>query len=91
MQIRAARALLGLGQDDLAKMAGVSVGTVKRLESPRDEMSTSIGTLLSIRRALEQAGVAFIDGDAERGPGVRLSRPREPAPLSEGRSARGVR
>ena len=47
MQIRAARALLGLGQGDLAKLAGVGVGTVTRLES-RDEMGTSIGTLLSV-------------------------------------------
>ena len=82
MQIRAARALLGLGQGDLAKLAGVGVGTVKRLESPRNEMSTSLGTLLSIKRALEAAGVAFIDEDAERGPGVRLRRPRDPNPMS---------
>ena len=82
MQMRAARAIVGVGQGDLAKLAGVSVGTVKRLESPRDEMSTSVGTLLSIRRALEQAGVAFIDEDAERGPGVRLRRPRAPDPAS---------
>ena len=77
IQIRAARALIGLGQGDLAKLAGVGVGTVKRLESARDEMSTSIGTLLSIKRALEAAGVVFIDEDAERGPGVRLRRPRD--------------
>ena len=81
LQIRAARALLGIGQGDLAKLAGVGVGTVKRLES-RDEMGTSIGTLLSVKRALEAAGVAFIDEDAERGPGVRLRRPRDPNPMS---------
>jgi hypothetical protein len=55
---------------------------VKRLESARDEMSTSIGTLLSIKRALEAVGVVFIDEDAERGPGVRLRRLRDPNPLS---------
>ena len=80
VQIRAARALLGLGQGDLAKLAGVGVGTVKRLEA-RDEMGTSIGTLLSVKRALEAAGVVFIDEDAERGPGVRLRCPRDQLPL----------
>jgi len=75
MQIRAARALLGIGQAELAKMAGVGVGTIKRMESPEAEITGSIGTLVRITRACENAGVVFIDDNGVHGPGVRLRQP----------------
>jgi hypothetical protein len=72
-QLRAARGLLGWSQTDLAREAGLSLPTVKRVES-------DIGVVVSLearsrlRRALEVAGVEFIDANGG-GPGVRLRNP----------------
>lgn len=70
-QIRAARALARLEQTDLAGKASVSVETIKRLEGMRGTVSAQMATVLAIKRALEAAGVIFIDENGE-GPGVRL-------------------
>ena len=75
VQIRAARALLAMSQQDLATRAAVGLNTVKRIEAALDEPTGTIQTLLRIKRALEQAGILFIDQDEERGPGVRLRKP----------------
>jgi transcriptional regulator with XRE-family HTH domain len=69
-QLRAARGLLGWSQSKLAVRAGLSLPTVKRVEGdlgPRvsDEARNKL------RRALEAAGVEFIDENGG-GPGVRL-------------------
>jgi len=69
-QLRAARGLLGWSQSKLAVRAGLSLPTVKRFEAnlgPRvsDEARSKF------RRALESAGVEFIDENGG-GPGVRL-------------------
>ena len=71
-QIRAARALLGLKQAELAAMAGISVQAVKLLEAGKTDPRVS--TLAAIERALTEAGVTFIDADGEGGVGVRLNR-----------------
>jgi transcriptional regulator with XRE-family HTH domain len=70
-QIRAARALLGIRQLELSKIADVGISTVKRLELA-GEISGSAGTLWKLQTALEKAGVAFIPADEHMGPGVRL-------------------
>jgi transcriptional regulator with XRE-family HTH domain len=70
-EIRAARALLGIGQLELSKRADVGVSTVKRLELA-EEISGSARTLWKIQTALEKAGVEFIPADDQKGPGVRL-------------------
>ncbi len=70
-QIRAARALLGWEQRQLAAAAGVSVETVSRLERTRGPVSAYTGTAEAITKVLQDAGVEFIDDDA---PGVRLRR-----------------
>ena len=70
-QLRAARALVRLEQAGLATAAGVSVETIKRLEGSTGEVSANSTTLTKVRRALEAAGVIFIDANGE-GPGVRL-------------------
>ncbi len=70
-QIRAARALLGWEQKQLAEAAGVSVETVSRLERTRGKVSAYTGTLETIQKALEAGGVEFTNDDA---PGVRLRR-----------------
>ena len=68
-QIKAARALLGWSQDDLAARSGVSQPTIKRLEAEGGELGGRAETGEKIRRALQKAGIEFTNGD---GPGVRL-------------------
>ena len=75
IQIRAARVLVGLSQNDLAERASVSLGTIKRIEAARVEVAGTAQTMARIQRALESAGIIFIDQDGERGPGVRLRQP----------------
>nr|WP_306030114.1 helix-turn-helix transcriptional regulator [Stappia sp. MMSF_3263] len=72
--MRAARALIGISQTELARRAGVSVPTVKRCESEgRNVPSVSIETQSKLRSALEAEGVEFTNGE---NPGVRLFRSR---------------
>lgn len=59
-QIKAARALLRLEQDELARRSGVSVTTIRRLESVGGENYVAAATVDNIARALEEAGVEFI-------------------------------
>lgn len=72
-QIRAARALLGWSQDDLADAAEIGVSTVKRLEA--GDGTGPIGgrpsTVIALLSALIAAGVSF-DMTEGSGPGVRL-------------------
>ena len=70
-QIKAARALLGLGQVELSELAEVGLTTLKRIELS-DEITGSARTLWKIQTALEAAGVEFIPADDEKGPGLRL-------------------
>lgn len=70
-QIRAARGLCNLTQAALAEVAGVSSMTVKRAEGsgspyPADK------AIDAIRAALTEAGIVFLNADADQGPGVRL-------------------
>jgi len=70
-QIKAARALLGWAQDDLATAAGVSVPTIKRLEALDGPLGGRGETAEKIVGAILSAGVEFIDQNGG-GPGVRL-------------------
>jgi len=71
VQIKAARALLGIGQVELSELDSVGLTTLKRLELS-DEITGSARTLWKIQTALEAAGVEFIPADDEKGPGLRL-------------------
>jgi transcriptional regulator with XRE-family HTH domain len=75
-QIRAARGLLALSQAELAKMASLSVASVKRLEAAPGLRGTA-ETVWKIQKALEAAGVEFIPEEAGRGAGVRLKKGRD--------------
>jgi transcriptional regulator with XRE-family HTH domain len=68
-QCRAARGLLDWSQLELAKQAGVGIVTVRQLEASVHEPRRA--TLDVVRRALEAAGIEFIDENGG-GPGVRL-------------------
>jgi transcriptional regulator with XRE-family HTH domain len=71
--IRAARALLRWEQRDLAGASSVSLATIKRLESKPGLMAAHESTVTALQKALETAGVEFIDENGG-GPGVRLRR-----------------
>ena len=68
-QIRAGRALVRWSARELAEKAGLSLPTIQRLEAAKGIPLTSVQTLLSVKAALERAGVEFTNGDV---PGVRL-------------------
>jgi hypothetical protein len=70
-QIRAARALLRWRAEDLARESRVGVATIRRAELEQVETSMTAPNDLAVRRALEAAGVEFIDENGG-GPGVRL-------------------
>jgi hypothetical protein len=55
----------------------VGVATIRRAELTQDETSMTTPNDLAIRRALEAAGVEFIDGNGG-GPGVRLRKAHQP-------------
>src|ERR1700690_4334046 len=76
-QVRAARALLNWKQEMLAEKALVALTALKRLESERG-LPVQEGTRDQVRRALETAGVLFVDSD--RGRGVMLLNEAPPQP-----------
>ena len=74
-QIRAARALVRWSAEDLARESGVGVTTIRRAEV--DQTSMTVPNDSAVRRALEAAGVQFIDANGG-GAGVRLREPARP-------------
>jgi transcriptional regulator with XRE-family HTH domain len=72
-QIRAARALLGWKQTDLATHSGVSVMSIKNIE--RGATDPRASTLTALQSALERGGVIFLETGSTRdgGQGVRLN------------------
>jgi len=70
-QLKAARALVGWSQEHLTAASGVSLPTVKRLESVDGLLGGRPGTRERLIEALAKAGIIFIHED-DQGPGVRL-------------------
>ena len=68
-QLRAARALIAWEQTRLAEAAGISIGTVRRMEASDGPLRGNAGTVRRVQATLEAAGVEFTDGNA---PGVRM-------------------
>jgi predicted transcriptional regulator len=68
-QCRAARGLIDWSQMELAERASVGIVTIRQLEAGVHAPRRS--TLDVVQRALEAAGVEFIDENGG-GPGVRL-------------------
>ncbi len=74
-QMRAARALLGIDQRTLARLAGVSLPTVQRMEASPGNVRGIVDSLTKVVAALEDAGVELIGDNAGSpggGRGVRL-------------------
>ncbi len=72
LQIRMARAALGLSLQDLASSAGLSEKTIRRVEADGNGASASIKTIDAIKAALEAAGIEFIGTPDDR-PGIRIN------------------
>ncbi len=74
-QMKAARALLGIGQKDLAGMAGVSVPTIQRMEASEANVRGVVESLMRVIDAFDRAGIELIGEGARSagaGRGVRL-------------------
>ncbi|RWE24148.1 helix-turn-helix domain-containing protein [Mesorhizobium sp. M3A.F.Ca.ET.174.01.1.1] len=74
-QIKAARALLGWSQGDLAERSAVSEPTIARLEAEDGRLGGRPETVSKIISALVVAGIAFIPENGG-GLGVRLLKKR---------------
>lgn len=75
-QMKAARALLGIDQNGLAQSAGVSLPTIRRMETSKDNVRANVETLVKVIDALEGAGIELIGEGAASpggGRGVRLA------------------
>jgi transcriptional regulator with XRE-family HTH domain len=95
-QLRAARALLGIDQQQLAAMSGVSLPTIQRMEASQGNVRGVIDTLIKVVEALNAAGIELLGDNARSDGGGRGVRFREPAvtahhgaPASSTRSRKG--
>lgn len=74
-QVRAARALLGIDQRQLAEMSGVSLPTIQRMETSEGNVRGVVETLTKVVEALDAAGVELIGENVRSvgaGRGVRF-------------------
>jgi transcriptional regulator with XRE-family HTH domain len=77
-QLKAARALAGVNQQQVADSAGLNVNTIRNMEARGAKPITSSAvTVRNVQRALEELGIEFLN---HARPGVRLSIPSEHAP-----------
>ena len=75
LQMRAARALLGIDQRELAQRSGLSLPTVQRMESSDGVIRGNVDSLMKLVDALAAGGIELIgEGAASHsgGRGVRL-------------------
>jgi len=70
-QIAAARALIGLGQVELAERAGISAPTLRRMEASSSPIGGIPNNVRAVVAALQAAGCTFLPDDGEHGSGVR--------------------
>nr|WP_247363681.1 MULTISPECIES: transcriptional regulator [unclassified Bradyrhizobium] len=78
-QIRAGRALVRWSAAELAEASALGANTIRRAEVSDGDTSLTAANDQAIRRALESAGVEFIDSNGG-GPGVRLRKAAEERP-----------
>ena len=76
-QMKAARALLGLDQKQVAELSGLSLPTVQRMEASDGVVRGNVESLMKLVGALQAAGIELIGegaASADGGRGVRLAR-----------------
>ena len=77
MQLKAARALLGIDQKALAEASGLSLPTIQRMESSDGTIRGNVDSLMKLVGALNAAGIELIAEGAvstSGGRGVRLKK-----------------
>jgi transcriptional regulator with XRE-family HTH domain len=77
-QMRAARALLGIDQRELAQRSGLSLPTIQRMESSDGTIRGNVDSLMKLVEALAASGIELIGEGAISqggGRGVRLKAP----------------
>ena len=83
-QMRAARALLGIDQRQLAQLAHLSLPTIQRMEASGGQVRGVVDTLVKVIGALESAGIELLGENAPSSGVGRGGRLRE---TKAGRSA----
>ena len=86
-QLRAARALAGVDQRELARACGLSLPTIQRMEASDGVVRGTVESLMKLIAALDRLGVQLINEGAASeggGRGVRLRH----APAAAGKRAR---
>ena len=79
-QLRAARALLGIDQRELAAQAGLSLPTIQRMEASDGVIRGNVDSLMKLVSALDAAGIELISDHKISTGGGRGVRLKEPAP-----------
>ena len=87
-QLRAARALLGIDQRQLADLSGLSVPTIQRMEASDGVIRANMDSFMKLISALEDAGVELISSSALSAGGGRGVRLKEDTPKSKTRRGR---
>ena len=80
-QMKAARALLGIDQKELARLSGVSLPTIQRMEASDGIVRAVVDSLEKVANAISDAGVELIGSGARSegsGRGVRLIERKQP-------------
>jgi len=75
VQMRAARALLGIDQRELAQRSGLSLPTIQRMEASQGVIRGNVDSLMKLVDALAANGIELIGegaASANGGRGVRL-------------------
>lgn len=92
-QLRAARALIGIDQRQLAALADLSVPTIQRMEASDGVIRGNVDSLMKLLAALDRSGVELIAEGAvspSGGRGVRLKSARVARPLLPGTAPLGA-
>jgi len=77
-QLRAARALLGIDQRELAQRCSLSLPTIQRMEASEGVIRGNVDSLMKLVEALSAAGIELIGegvASSSGGRGVRLKSP----------------
>lgn len=80
LQLRAARALLGIDQRRLAEQSGLSLPTIQRMEASDGVVRGNVDSLMKLVSALDAAGIELIGENAPSTRGGRGVRLRERSP-----------
>jgi transcriptional regulator with XRE-family HTH domain len=70
-QLRAARALIGIDQRQLAALSSLSVPTIQRMEASDGVIRGNVESLMKLISALDTAGIELIDEGAVSNGGGR--------------------